>query len=221
MLVFLLWTVIVIITLILIVSLIIFFSNIRIEINSLEINYGNNEDSKFDFDILLKTYLFNFIKISEIKIDKNKVQKCIERLEDTPIYIKLLENKKFDSEIIKTVKKYIKIYKKQFNKSPVYLKSIFLKLEFGLIDGAVTTYIASLLSILLGNLLYWFKGEYYKFNIIGNIKNNSMINIKLLFKSIITINMKHIIIILLKMILKGVKENDRTSYRGLNEYSYE
>ncbi len=221
MLVFLLWTVIVIITLILIVSLIIFFSNIRIEINSLEITYGNNEDPKFDFDILLKTYLFNFIKISEIKIDKNKVQKCIERLEDTQIYIKLLENKKFDSEIIKTVKKYIKIYKKQFNKSPVYLKSIFLKLEFGLIDGAVTTYIASLLSILLGNLLYWFKGEYYKFNIIGNIKNNSMINIKLLFKSIITINMKHIIIILLKMILKGVKENDRTSYRGLNEYSYE
>lgn len=221
MLVFLLWTVIVIITFILIVSLIIFFANIRIEINSLEITYGNNEDSKFDFDILLKTYLFKFIKISEVKIDKDKIKRYLKKIEYTKVYRKILENKRIDSDIIKTARKYIKIYKKQFNKSPIVLERIDLDLEFGVIDEKVTTYIASLLSIILGILLVDFKGEYYKFNIRGKCKNNRLINIKLALESIITINMKHIIIILLKMILKGVKENDRTSYRGLNEYSYE
>lgn len=221
MLVFLLWTVIVIITFILIVSLIIFFANIRIEINSLEITYGNNEDSKFDFDILLKTYLFKFIKISEVKIDKDKIKRYLKKIEYTKVYRKILENKRIDSDIIKTARKYIKIYKKQFNKSPIVLERIDLDLEFGVIDEKVTTYIASLLSIILGILLVDFKGEYYKFNIRGKCKNNRLINIKLVLESIIAINMKHIIIILLKMILKGVKENDRTSYRGLNEYSYE
>lgn len=221
MLVFLLWTVIVIITFILIVSLIIFFSNIRIEINSLEITYGNNEDSKFDFDILLKTYLVKFIKISEVKIDKDKIKRYLKKIEYTKVYRKILENRRIDSDIIKTARKYIKIYKKQFNKSPIVLERMDLDLEFGVIDEKVTTYIASLLSIILGILLVDFKGEYYKFNIRGKCKNNRLINIKLVLESIITINMKHIIIILLKMILKGVKENDRTSYRGLNEYSYE
>lgn len=221
MLVFLLWTVIVIITFILIVSLIIFFANIRIEINSLEITYGNNEDSKFDFDILLKTYLFKFIKISEVKIDKDKIKQYLKKIEYTKVYRKILENRRIDSDIIKTARKYIKIYKKQFNKSPIVLERMDLDLEFGVIDEKVTTYIASLLSIILGILLVDFKGEYYKFNIRGKCKNNRLINIKLVLESIIAINMKHIIIILLKMILKGVKENDRTSYRGLNEYSYE
>lgn len=221
MLVFLLWTVIVIITFILIVSLIIFFANIRIEINSLEITYGNNEDPKFDFDILLKTYLFKFIKISEVKIDKDKIKRYLKKIEYTKVYRKILENRRIDSDIIKTARKYIKIYKKQFNKSPIVLERMDLDLEFGVIDEKVTTYIASLLSIILGILLVDFKGEYYKFNIRGKCKNNRLINIKLVLESIITINMKHIIIILLKMILKGVKENDRTSYRGLNEYSYE
>lgn len=221
MLVFLLWTVIVIITFILIVSLIIFFANIRIEINSLEITYGNNEDSKFDFDILLKTYLVKFIKISEVKIDKDKIKQYLKKIEYTKVYRKILENRRIDSDIIKTARKYIKIYKKQFNKSPIVLERMDLDLEFGVIDEKVTTYIASLLSIILGILLVDFKGEYYKFNIRGKCKNNRLINIKLVLESIITINMKHIIIILLKMILKGVKENDRTSYRGLNEYSYE
>lgn len=221
MLVFLLWTVIVIITFILIVSLIIFFANIRIEINSLEITYGNNEDPKFDFDILLKTYLFKFIKISEVKIDKDKIKQYLKKIEYTKVYRKILENRRIDSDIIKTARKYIKIYKKQFNKSPIVLERMDLDLEFGVIDEKVTTYIASLLSIILGILLVDFKGEYYKFNIRGKCKNNRLINIKLVLESIITINMKHIIIILLKMILKGVKENDRTSYRGLNEYSYE
>lgn len=221
MLVFLLWTVIVIITFILIVSLIIFFSNIRIEINSLEITYGNNENPKFDFYILLKTYLFNFIKISEIKIDKDKIKQYLKKIEYTKVYRKILENRRIDSDIIKTARKYIKIYKKQFNKSPIFLERMDLDMEFGVIDEKVTTYIASLLSIILGILLVDFEGEYYKFNIRGKCKNNRLINIKLVLESIITINMKHIIIILLKMILKGVKENDRTSYRGLNEYSYE
>ena len=221
MLVFLLWTVIVIITFILIVSLIIFFANIRIEINSLEITYGNNEDPKFDFDILLKTYLFKFIKISEVKIDKDKIKRYLKKIEYTKVYRKILENRRIDSDIIKTARKYIKIYKKQFNKSPIVLERMDLDLEFGVIDEKVTTYIASLLSIILGILLVDFEGEYYKFNIRGKCKNNRLINIKLVLESIITINMKHIIIILLKMILKGVKENDRTSYRGLNEYSYE
>ena len=221
MLVFLLWTVIVIITFILIVSLIIFFANIRIEINSLEITYGNNEDPKFDFDILLKTYLFKFIKISEVKIDKDKIKQYLKKIEYTKVYRKILENRRIDSDIIKTARKYIKIYKKQFNKSPIVLERMDLDLEFGVIDEKVTTYIASLLSIILGILLVDFKGEYYKFNIRGKCKNNRLINIKLVLESIIAINMKHIIIILLKMILKGVKENDRTSYRGLNEYSYE
>ncbi len=221
MLVFLLWTVIVIITFILIVSLIIFFANIRIEINSLEITYGNNEDSKFDFDILLKTYLVKFIKISEVKIDKDKIKRYLKKIEYTKVYRKILENRRIDSDIIKTARKYIKIYKKQFNKSPIVLERMDLDLEFGVIDEKVTTYIASLLSIILGILLVDFKGEYYKFNIRGKCKNNRLINIKLVLESIIAINMKHIIIILLKMILKGVKENDRTSYRGLNEYSYE
>lgn len=221
MLVFLLWTVIVIITFILIVSLIIFFANIRIEINSLEITYGNNENPKFDFDILLKTYLFKFIKISEVKIDKDKIKRYLKKIEYTKVYRKILENRRIDSDIIKTARKYIKIYKKQFNKSPIFLERMDLDMEFGVIDEKVTTYIASLLSIILGILLVDFEGEYYKFNIRGKCKNNRLINIKLVLESIITINMKHIIIILLKMILKGVKENDRTSYRGLNEYSYE
>ena len=221
MLVFLLWTVIVVISFILIVSLIIFFSNIRIEINSLEITYGNNENPKFDFDILLKTYLFNFIKSSEVKIDKDKIKRYLKKIEYTKVYRKILENRRIDSDIIKTARKYIKIYKKQFSKSPIVLERMDLDLEFGVIDEKVTTYIASLLSIILGILLVDFEGEYYKFNIRGKCKNNRLINIKLVLESIITINMKHIIIILLKMILKGVKENDRTSYRGLNEYSYE
>ena len=145
----------------------------------------------------------------------------MEKIEYTKIYRKILENRKLDSDLVKTAKKYIKMYKKQFKKSPVVLEKIDLEVELGVINEAVTTYIVSLLSIILGNLLVDFKGEYYKFNISGKSTNNIIINIKLLLKSIITVNMKHIIIILVKMIVEGVKKNDRTSYRGINEYSYE
>ena len=94
-------------------------------------------------DILLDKndyrYLFNFIKSSEVKIDKDKIKRYLKKIEYTKVYRKILENRRIDSDIIKTARKYIKIYKKQFSKSPIVLERMDLDLEFGVIDEKVTS----------------------------------------------------------------------------------
>lgn len=222
MLVFLLWTVIIIITLILIISFIIFFSNIRIEIEELKINYKDRgENNKIEFSIIIKTYLFNFIKISNIKINKEKIEKCLKQLERINIYEKILKNKKFDKKVIHTAQDYVKKYKNEYNKSPISFKQMDLNLEIGLINIETTAKIASFLSIILAIPLPFLEDAYYKYNIISKHDENSIININLSLESIIEMNLKHIIIILVKMMIGRVKEDARTSNRRFNEYSYE
>ncbi len=218
MLVFLLWFAIVIS----ILMLIIFFLNIEVEVNKLIIKYNdNNFENNFEFVINIKGYLFNFIKIFNIKIDKKKVEKYIRRKSINRLYRKILENKKFDTKIIDITKKYIKEYKIEYNKNPIKIEKVNFNMEIGLINIEMTSYVTALLSIILSIPIAFLEETEYKYKIYSKYEQNKIVNINILFESIFTINLKHIISIILKIKIRRVKKNGRTSYRRFNEYSYE
>lgn len=218
MLVFLLWIAIVSIILI----LIIFFLNIRVEVDKLIVKYNDiNVDNDFEFSINIKGYLFNFIKIFNMKIDRKKIEKYLRKKSINKLYRKILTNKKFDTKVIDTAKKYIKKYKNEYNKQLIKIEKINLNMEIGFINIETTSYITALLSIVLAIPMIVLEDENYKYKICSRYEQNKLININLLFESIITINLKHIINIILKIIIGRVKKNGRSSYRRVNEYSYE
>lgn len=222
MLVFLSWFAIVISILILIAILLILFLNIKIEINKLVIKYSDiNYDNTLEFIINIKGYLFNFIKIFNIKIDKEKVEKYFKKKSIIKLYRKILINEKFDIKIIDTAKKYIKKYKIEYNKQPIKVEKVNLNMEIGLINIETTSYLIALISIVLSIPIAFLGDEKYKYKIYSRYEQNNFININVLFESIITINLKHIINIILKIIVGRVKKNGGTSYRRTNEYSYE
>lgn len=222
MLVFLSWFAIVISILILIAILLILFLNIKIEINELVIKYSDiNYDNTLEFIINIKGYLFNFIKIFNIKIDKEKVEKYFKKKNIIKLYRKILINKKFDIKIIDIAKKYIKKYKIEYNKQPIKVEKVNLNMEIGLINIETTSYLIALISTVLSIPIVFLGDEKYKYKIYSVYEQNNFINVNVLFESIITINLKHIINIILKIIIGRVKKNGRTSYRRTNEYCYE
>ncbi len=197
MLVFLFWLSIIFIMLIL---LIIFLLKIEIEIKKLNIKYKeNNENNKIEFDIQIKGYIFKFLKIFNIKINNSKAKKYLKKFQNLKIYEKILMRKTFNKKSLKTMQNFSRIYKTEYKKSPIKIEKTNLNVELGLINLETTSAIIAILGTVLAIPLIFLKKEDYQYKIYANYEEKQIININLIFQSIITINLKHIIIIALKM----------------------
>lgn len=197
MLVFLFWLSIIFIMLIL---LIIFLLKIEIEIKKLNIKYKeNNENNKIEFDIQIKGYIFKFLKIFSIKINNSKAKKYLKKIQNLKIYEKILMRKTFNGKLLKVIQNFSRIYKTEYQKSPIKIEKTNLNAELGLINLETTSAIIAILGTVLAIPLIFLKKEDYQYKIYANYEEKQIININLIFQSIITINLKHIIIIALKM----------------------
>lgn len=222
MLVFLFWLSITFITLISTIILTIFLLKIKIEIKELNIKYKeNNKNNKIEFYIQIKGYIFKFIKIFSIKINNNKAKKYLKKIKKLGIYEKILKRKTFNKKSLKKMQNFYRTYKNKYQKNPITIEKINLNAEIGLINLETTSAIIATLGTVLAIPLIFLKKEDYKYKICANYEENKIINVNLFFQSIITINLKHIIIIALKMKKRGVDKNGRTSNTRFNEHCYE
>lgn len=183
------------------------FSYIKIKVK--KINISNISDYKYDFIIKCGLYLFNKVKIFEIKIDKEKFLK-------SRTINKLKKNIKFELE---KMPKFREIEKIEIN-----LEEINLKVKLGTEDVILTSVLVLLISattgIILGKFVKKYEKEKYKYTIQPFYNNRNLFELQL--NCIINAKMVNIIYVIY-IFLKKRSENkhERTSDRRTYDYSYE
>ena len=182
---------------ILIISLI--FSKINIEIINFKFNSQRKRHINKDYQIIIKLKAFGIIPIFKFNITKTKLEKMRLQEKVKNIDLKLLENNKFDKEILKSIKN-IKVSIKKFN----------LHLDIGTENAGLTSLIVPLISTLLAILLQKNVKEFI---------NQNLVNI--FISGIFEIKMMHIINMVNNLNKKGVKNYERASNRRAYDYSYE
>lgn len=206
-LVFLILGLIIIINLIFYIFLL---SNIKIKIVKLHIFY-NVEKIDIKFISKIGLYLFNKLKLFQITIDDDKIEKLYK---SGKIDInKLKDNKELNKEILKLLKN-------------IDLAIERLKLEgyIGTKNAAFTAYIScfinAIIPIIISNKIFEYKKENYNYKIDTVYIKQNIVNLD--FDCIISIKTVHIINIVNYLLKKGrVKNNERTSNRRTYAYSHE
>lgn len=201
------------ILIVLFIILIMFFcSTIKIEINNIFVNFPkiNGKYVNKHNSVILQFFLFGKIKIfaknlSNIKVDKEKFNKQINNIRK-----KVKEKKLKNIESIKNLKQL-----------DIRIEKMDLKICLGVEDAAITAVLIGIVSgfvaILLGSKMNDLSKQIYIVEPVYNNKN--ILNIK--FDGIIAIDIRHIIIIIFKLLTRREKKNDRTSYRRSYVYSNE
>lgn len=170
-----------------------------------------------ELHIYIQLCFLNKIKIAQIEIDKDKLQKFpITKIKEkmNNVDIKEIQNSELEKQELKKALKGLKIELEKLN----------LEFNIGTEDVLLTTALVTIVSTAIGIILphivrKYKKGKYY-YNITPIYTNQN--KMKFNFKGIICIKVVHIIYviyILLKM--RRVKKNERTSNRGTYDYSYE
>ena len=217
MLVFLFWFLII---LILIPSIILFLLEIKIQINELKIKYEDIENKEIKLDIQLKGYILKKIRIFNVSIDNKKINKYFKKIDISKIYEKLLNAKKDDLKVSEIIKVFWEVQEEAYKKKSIKIEKTNLNIELGVLNIPITTAIVTTLGTVLAIPIVFLK-EDYKYKISANYKDNKIVHVNLDFKSIITINLKHIINRILKIKKRGVDNNGRTSNTRFNEHCYE
>ena len=170
------------------------FSNIIIEINDFDLSYNEVMPKEFKvskIDIVVKIYIFKFLKILSIKIHRN----CFE-----------IFKMKFKFNLLKKVKKDYDKYYENFeliikNRDEINFKllrpkinSLDLELFFGTYSPLLTTFsipaISTFLSVFLSNSITNYDINTYNYKIIPRYINRNCLSIKLNTKlSLNTINL--------------------------------
>ena len=201
-LVFLLFYLLLILALI---TFILLLSSIKVKIEKLHIS---NVTEKFNTIFISKVsiLMFNKLKIFETKIDNKKVKK-------------IFKNSKLDLKKIRYTN-IINIIKN----SKIYLENLNIEGYLGLENAVYTSYIISfintMISIALSKRAYKYNPKRYKYIITPVYTNQNIVNLEI--NCIITIDIVHIINILIKLLKKGrVKKYERTSDRRTYAYSNE
>lgn len=179
---------------------IILASNIRINIEYLKLT----NDLKIRFNVKIGLFIFNKIKLFEIKINEKS---------------KILN--KINTKGFKNVK--IKYNLKNIKKIKFNIDKFYLNISIGTIDAAITPNIIVLISTVISIILTKFykyinKGNCY-YNLIPVYINKNIIN--LYFSGIIKIKLIHIIYMIFIFTKKGSGKSERTSNRRTYGYSYE
>lgn len=217
MLVFLFWFLII---LILIPSIILFLLEIKIQINELKIKYEDKEKKEIKLDIQIKGYILKKIRIFNVPINNKKMNKYLKKINISKIYEKLLSAKKKDMKFSEIIKVFWEVQAEAYKKKSIKIEKTNLNIELGILNIPLTTAIITTLGTVLAIPIVFLK-EDYKYRICANYEENKIININLFLKSIITINLKHIIIRVFKMKKRRVDKNGRASNTRFNEYCYE
>ncbi len=201
------------ICLFILLSTIIFsISKIRIKVINLKYYISNTRHINDNFKFKIQLIIFNKIKIINIDINKELLEKLKfrEKLEKAKL--------KFSEREIKINKKVLK-YIPKINLKTNYLN---LNIELGTENSALTSLIIPIVSGIISIILS--KNSYNEKNIYYNVEpiyyNQNIFNIEL--SGIFEIKMIHIInIIYILNKNKGVIKNERASYRRAYGYSYE
>lgn len=206
-LVFLLFGLFIIIALI---TYILLLSNIKIKVTKLHILKATN---KFEIKFVSKLglYLLNRIRLFELTIDDDKIKEQYRsgKMDLT----KLKYNKQFNKDAIKLLKKI------DFTIEELKIKG-YIGTENASFTAFVTTFINTIIPILITNKINEYKKENYHYQIDTVYINQNIVNLE--FNCIISIKIVHIINILYIYLKKGrVKKNERTSNRRAYAYSHE
>ncbi len=180
---------------------------LRIEIDIQKLSLSNiKKIDKDKFTLKIRFYIFNYLKIVQIKLNNKKIKKILnnKKIDIKKIANKLPKNKKQDLKLLQALR----------------VKKLYLKLEIGTIDIMITTFLIPIISTILSVLLIKSanrKNCYYKITPLYTDEN--IYNIDL--NCIISIKIIHIISIMLKNINKGADKHERTSNRRSYAYSNE
>ena len=189
----------------LVIIFIVFFLKIDIEITNLKVCY-EDKIKNVEFEALIIGKIFGCMKIVLLKINTKRIRK-------------FANNKYFR---IDNVLKLFKYYKREYDEWPIEIKDITLEIALQIIDLQITCYIVVIISIILEILFAKCNNEdNKKYKIYNSYNDNFFICINLSIEGIITINLAHIINILIIMFKERRKLNGRKpSNRRSNEYNY-
>ena len=203
-LVFLLFSLIIILLLLTFIFLI---SSVKIEISKLHISNLSNT-LQISFFSKIGIYLFNKIKLIEIKIDDNKIKKLYKSGKISFRDIK--NNKQINLENLKLIKINVERLKLIGN----------IGLENAAYTAYLTTIINSIIPVIMLNNAKNYKEENYIYEVKPLYISQNLVNLEL--NCIISIKIVNIINIILILLKKGsVRENERTSNRRSYAYSNE
>ncbi len=204
---------------IIILIVILVFSKIRIEVENLKISTNASTIVNNDYIIKAKFCILGIIPIFKIDITKSKLEKLRMKEKAQELEVKLIENKnQFDKEAFRK----IVLIGKNIN---INLRKFILKMEIGTEDAGATAIIIALVSTIISMYLNGkvenFNMQNFRFNVNPIYINKNLINIQ--FLGIFEVKMLHIINIIYILIRKmgEDKNNERTSDRRSDDYSYE
>ena len=203
-LVFLLFSLIIILLLLTFIFLI---SSVKIEISKLHISNLSNT-LQISFFSKIGIYLFNKIKLIEIKIDDNKIKKLYKSGKISFRDIK--NNKQINLENLKLIKINVERLKLIGN----------IGLENAAYTAYLTTIINSIIPVIILNNAKNYKEENYIYEVKPLYISQNLVNLEL--NCIITIKIVNIINTIINILKKGrVSVNERTSNRRAYAYSNE
>lgn len=191
-------------------------SKIKIEIKNLDISNRKDEKGRYikeGYNIFLKIYILNRIRIINKDISKTKIQK-----------MKLQNNmKKIENKITKNKKQFDKKTLGVFKELDIKIEKLDLNIKLGTKRADITAIAVGILSSIFS--IYFSKKatniKNIRYAVIPLYKNENYINMRL--NGIITIKMIHIIYIIYILIKKGRDKdgNGRTSNSRTYAYSNE
>ncbi len=183
-------------------------------INNINYNEKIKENKKVSFISNIEIYIFGKIKIFNIKIDKDKLEKAkiSQKIKELDIF-EMKQNKPINKENVEAIKK-LKVNLEEFK----------LNIDIGTKNVILTSGIVALLStiiaILFTKIIKNYNEENYFFNIKPKYIEENVLKLK--FKGIISIKMIHILNVIFFIIkTRRVKKNERTSNTRSYDYSYE
>lgn len=183
---------------------------IKLEFENIKIKLDTKKKLNNDNKILLKIYILNKIKISEIdlkkiNINRNKFKDRITKLR------KNNSNLSFNLNAIDILRR-----------ESFLIEKMDLQVIVGTENAALTAIIVGIIASIIGNIIRDKCKEVLnqKFNVIPNYENINFLKIE--FNGIFSVKIANIIDIAKLLIKKGrVKEHDRTSNRRSYVYSNE
>lgn len=198
--------------LLIVLAIIIVLSYIRIKVE--KVNMSNIPEYHYDFIIKFGVYLFNKIRIIEIKIDKEKIKKSklLNRLKEN------ISQKDLKLELEKMPNL------KDIKKIDINLEQIDLNVKLGTEDVILTSVLVAFISattgLVLGKAIKRYDEEKYRYIILPFYNNKNLFELQL--NCIINVKLVHIIYVIY-MFSKKRSENkyERTSNRRSYDYSYE
>ncbi len=199
--------------------LIISISNLRVSINKLEVsNEIENTPIIKKFEMSISVYILNKIKIFNKNINEYDLKsvKNSKRIEQ-------VKNKLLNGKSVKEKKKNVKMDIDILKRLNINLKELNLELKLGTEDVLLTTFLITIISIIismaLAKVIKKYDEKKYKYLIIPNYNNKN--SLKIILNGIIEIKLVNIISILFKLLFRSDYFVKRTSNRRSYANGYE